>query len=68
MSVNRVSVQIYENLVAMGFQKGAAAEALRQSNNDPNLALEVRLNTVKPLKKELHWVLQLSLESLRIRL
>jgi len=44
-------VQIYENLVAMGFQKGAAAEALRQSNNDPNLALEVRLNTVKPLKK-----------------
>ena len=28
-------------LLKMGYSKGAAAEALKQSNNDVNLALEV---------------------------
>lgn len=36
-----VNIVVYENLVGMGYPKGAAAEALRQANNDLNLALEV---------------------------
>ena len=37
----RVDVSFYENLVGMGYGKGAAAAALRQTNNDLNQALEV---------------------------
>ena len=36
-----VCVETYEGLIAMGYGKGAAAEALRQANNNLNLALEV---------------------------
>ena len=31
----------YESLLAMGFNKGAAAEALRQANNDIIAAIQV---------------------------
>ena len=37
----RVNVESYEMLVNMGFGGGAAAEALRQANNDVSRALEV---------------------------
>ena len=37
----RVNVNNYEMLLKMGYPRGASAEALRQSNNDVNLALEV---------------------------
>ncbi|XP_052243561.1 NEDD8 ultimate buster 1-like [Dreissena polymorpha] len=36
-----VNVKTYETLIRMGYPKGAASEALRQANNDLNLALEV---------------------------
>lgn len=37
----RVDIEAYENLVKMGFPKGGSAEALRQCNNDINVALQV---------------------------
>ncbi|XP_062613974.1 NEDD8 ultimate buster 1-like [Saccostrea cucullata] len=40
-SGKRVNVSLYENLVSMGYGKGAAAAALRQTDNDLNQALEV---------------------------
>ena len=36
-----VNMEHYDNLVAMEFPKGAAAEALRQTNNNFDSALEV---------------------------
>lgn len=39
-----VNVDVYEMLLGMGYPKGASAEALRQANNDLNLALEVLQN------------------------
>ncbi|XP_052813375.1 NEDD8 ultimate buster 1-like [Mya arenaria] len=39
-----VKVESYEMLIGMGYPKGAAAEALRQANNDLNLSLEVLQN------------------------
>ncbi|XP_060601636.1 NEDD8 ultimate buster 1-like [Ruditapes philippinarum] len=41
---NNVNVDVYEMLLGMGYPKGASAEALRQANNDLNLALEVLQN------------------------
>lgn len=41
---DKVNVDTYEMLLAMGFRNGASAEALRQSNNDLSLALEVLQN------------------------
>ena len=38
----RVNVSSYDQLIAMGFPKGAAAEALRQSNNDITQSIQVR--------------------------
>jgi hypothetical protein len=38
-----VNVDVYEMLLGMGYPKGASAEALRQANNDLNLALEVNV-------------------------
>ncbi|XP_013387690.1 NEDD8 ultimate buster 1 [Lingula anatina] len=35
-----VSVDVYEMLCSMGFPPGAAAEALRQTNNDINMAIQ----------------------------
>jgi len=37
-----VNVDVYENLVSMGFNRRYAAEALKLSNNDLNEALQVR--------------------------
>jgi len=37
----RVNVEHYESLVSMGFPKGGAAEALKQSNNDITLSFQV---------------------------
>ncbi|XP_053385428.1 NEDD8 ultimate buster 1-like isoform X2 [Mercenaria mercenaria] len=39
-----VNVDVYQMLLGMGYPKGASAEALRQANNDLNLALEVLQN------------------------
>jgi len=36
-----VNVDLYENLVSMGFNRQSAASALKLSNNDSNLALQV---------------------------
>ena len=36
----------YDNLVSMGYNKGAAAEALKQTDNEITLALEVRRNHI----------------------
>lgn len=36
-------MSLYENLISMGYGRGAAAAALKQTNNDLNQALEVRL-------------------------
>ena len=37
-----VNVEKYEQLLAMGYPQGASAEALRQTNNDLGLAIQVR--------------------------
>lgn len=39
----RVDMSLYENLISMGYGRGAAAAALKQTNNDLNQALEVKL-------------------------
>ena len=39
----RVNIQLYDSLVSMGYSKGAAAEALKQANNDIQQALQVRV-------------------------
>ncbi|KAL4217081.1 positive regulation of proteasomal ubiquitin-dependent protein catabolic process [Mactra antiquata] len=39
-----VLVKYYERLIGMGYPKGGAAEALRQSNNDINIAIEILQN------------------------
>ncbi len=36
-----VSVDVYEQLLSMGFPSGASAEALRQSNNNITTSLQV---------------------------
>lgn len=36
-------MSLYENLISMGYGRGAAAAALKQTNNDLNQALEVKL-------------------------
>lgn len=50
-------MSLYENLISMGYGRGAAAAALKQTNNDLNQALEVRLEvsigTFVLLKKRL---------------
>ena len=38
---HRVDISHYDNLVAMDFPAGAAAEALRQTDNDLNASVEV---------------------------
>ena len=37
----RVNIETYDQLVSMGFPKGASAQALRQSNNDIAMSLKV---------------------------
>ena len=37
-----VSVDLYENIVSMGFNRRSAANALKLCDNDLNLALQVR--------------------------
>ncbi|WAR09794.1 NUB1-like protein [Mya arenaria] len=44
LGLRAVKVESYEMLIGMGYPKGAAAEALRQANNDLNLSLEVLQN------------------------
>lgn len=50
-------MSLYENLIGMGYGRGAAAAALKQTNNDLNQALEVKLEvsigTFVLLKKRL---------------
>lgn len=50
-------MSLYENLISMGYGRGAAAAALKQTNNDLNQALEVKLEvsigTFVLLKKRL---------------
>lgn len=50
-------MSLYENLISMGYGRGAAAAALKQTNNDLNQALEVklevRIGTFVLLKKRL---------------
>ena len=36
-----VNIQLYEQLVAMGFSKGASAAALKQTDNDLDMSLKV---------------------------
>ena len=38
----RVNIDYYNELQAMGYGKGAAAEALRQANNNITLACQVQ--------------------------
>ena len=40
-SLSRINMDHYDNLVALDFPKGAAAEALKQTNNNFDAALEV---------------------------
>lgn len=53
----KVDMSLYENLISMGYGRGAAAAALKQTNNDLNQALEVLqlhpelLNLPDPEKK-----------------
>ena len=44
-----VSVNLYDNLVSMGFDRRFAAEALKLSNNDLNAALQVHIVNVQLL-------------------
>ena len=41
-----MNVELYENLVSMGFNRHSAATALKLSNNDLNLALQVSVALV----------------------
>ncbi len=45
----RVDVTLYDQLLSMGFPKGASAEALRQSNNDITNSLQVHAHVIKML-------------------
>ena len=42
----RVNIQLYDSLVSMGYTKGAAAESLKQANNDLQIALQVSSMTL----------------------
>lgn len=64
-------MSLYENLISMGYGRGAAAAALKQTNNDLNQALEVKLEvsigTFVLLKKDKSFLGTKLLTSLQLK-